>query len=378
MPGSTEPTAAIRRVILTPGIAAVAFTVLVLLLLGQAVHLMVLLFIAVLIAVYLAAFTDAAMARTGWSRPWAFAAAIIATLLALWGLEALLVPPVIEQTRALVAGLPGYITAWQDWLGRLVVQFPALEPLVGGDRQREVVDTIISQTESMVGGIFPRVFDFAHSIVNVVSVSVMAIYMARTPKLYTDLIVSLTPPRHREVACDVLRACGVTLRHWVFAQLFNMAVLGALTTIGLLALDVPYWLAFGIFAGLAAIVPFFGTLVSTVLPALFVLDRGATAIVLVTLLGVVVHVIEGNVVAPMVFQRGVNLPPVLTIMAVLVVGSLVGPIGLVVAVPLLAVLLVLVRRILQVQIYGDPLVPVLADAPSPSPTRSTEAAGGGS
>lgn len=359
--------AAPRRVLLTPGLAAVVLTVLVLLLLWKAIHLFVLLFVAILIAVYLAAFTDAIMARTRWPRPASFAACIVATLLVLWGIEALLVPPVIEQTRALAFGLPRYIEAWQDWLGRLIVRFPALEPFAGGERQREIVDAIVSQTESMVGQIFPQVFNIVHGLINVVSVAVMAIYLARNPKLYTDLVVSLTPPAHREVARGVLTACGVTLRHWVFAQLFNMAVLGALTTIGLFLLDVPSWLAFGIFAGLAAIVPFFGTLISTILPALFVLDRGLTAVVLVTLLGVVVHVVEGNVVAPMVFQRGVNLPPVLTIISVLIVGSLVGPIGLIVAVPLLAVLLVLTRRVLQVRVYGDPLVPVLADTrPKPS------------
>ncbi len=367
-PGAGDPTAAPRRVILTPGLAAVVVTVLVFLVLGKAVHLLILLFVAVLIAVYLSAFTDAIMSRTGWRRPWAFAAAIVATLLALWGIEALLIPPVIEQTRALIAGLPRYVAAWQEWLGRLVVRFPALEPFVGGERQGEIVNAIVAQAESMIGSVFPKVFDLAHGLINVVSVGVMSIYLARSPKLYTDLIVALTPPKHRDVARDVLHAAGVTLRHWVFAQIFNMVVLGVLTTIGLLILDVPYWLAFGIFAGLAAIVPFFGTLISTILPALFVLDRGPTAVVLVTLLGIVVHVVEGNVVAPMVFQRGVNLPPVLTIMSVLIVGSLAGPIGLIVAVPLLALLLVLIRRILQVRIYGDPLDPVLADRSLVPPT----------
>jgi predicted PurR-regulated permease PerM len=130
-----------------------------------------------------------------------------------------------------------------------------------------------------------------------------------------------------------------------------------LTAIGLWILDVPSWLAFGIFSGLAAIVPFFGTLLATILPALFVLDHGATTVVLVLLLGVVVHIIEGNVIAPLVFQRGVHLPPVLTIMSVLVAGSLIGPIGLVVAVPALAVALVLIRKILVEQVYRDPPSP---------------------
>ncbi len=356
--------AAIRRVKLTPGIAAIVLTGLGLYLAGSASQLLLLLFIAILIATYLGAFTDAIVGRTGWPRPVAFTGAIVATVLVLWGVEALLAPPVIEQTRQLAANLPRYITAWQVWLERMVVQFPALEPFVGGERKQDVIDAIVAQAEGFVTGIFPRVFGIAHALVNVVAVLVMAIYLARQPQLYVDLAVQLTPPRHRASTRDILGALGATLRLWVFAQLFNMFMMGSLTAIGLWALDVPYWLAFGIFTGLVTIVPFFGTLVSTILPALFVVDDGPARVAVVVLLGIAVHVVEGNVVAPMVFHKGVKLPPVLTIMSVLVVGTLAGPVGLVVAVPLLAVTLVLVRKILQERIYRDPPEP--ADVPAPS------------
>jgi predicted PurR-regulated permease PerM len=364
--------AGIRFVRLTPGLLALVLTVLALLLAGRAMSILFLLFIAILIAVYLAALTDAIEGRTKWKRGFAFTAALVLTGLALWGVEALLVPPVVQQTRQLIENLPRYATAWQDWLGRMVIQFPALEPFVGGERKQDVIDAVIGQAEGFVAGVFPKVFELLHGLINVVSVLVMAIYFARTPELYTDLAVQWTPPKHRSATREVLRALGETLRSWVFAQLFNMFMMGLLTAIGLWLLDVPYWLAFGIFTGLVAIVPFFGTLVSTILPSLFVLDQGLTKFFLVILLGIVVHVIEGNVVAPMVFHRGVKLPPVLTILSVLVVGTLAGPIGLLVAVPLLAVTMVLVRTILQERIYGDSPPPPQLPPPPPSGTIPTQ------
>src|SRR5439155_1328554 len=108
---------------------------------------------------------------------------------------------------------------------------------------------------------------------------------------------------------------------------------------GLWALGVPYWLAFGIFTGLVAVVPFFGTLVSTLLPALFVVGTGNwTKVLAVIVLGVLVHVIEANVVVPRIMERRLALPPVLTIASVLIMGTLIGVVGLVVAVPVLAVI----------------------------------------
>ena len=134
-----------------------------------------------------------------------------------------------------------------------------------------------------------------------------------------------------------------------------MTTLAALTAAGLWLLDVPYWLAFGIFTGLVAVVPFFGTFVSTLLPALFVLptEGGGVQALLVILLGTVIHVIENQLVIPVIMHRRVDLPPVLTIMSVLICGRLLGPFGLLVAVPTLAVVMVLVRRVLIARIYDD-------------------------
>jgi predicted PurR-regulated permease PerM len=151
----------------------------------------------------------------------------------------------------------------------------------------------------------------------------------------------------------VLRDLADALRSYIVAQLLAMAILGSFTALGLYILNVPYWLTFGIFTGLVAVVPFFGSLLSTILPALIVLGTpgGGTRALLVILLGVIVHLFEGNVVAPLVMSHKVELPPVLTIMAVLVIGKLLGPLGLVIAVPMLAAMMVIVRRILINRIY---------------------------
>src|SRR6185503_148446 len=146
------------------------------------------------------------------------------------------------------------------------------------------------------------------------------------------------------------------LRAWVVGQILAMVLLAALTTFGLWALGMPYFLAFGVFAGVAAIVPFFGVLLSTLLPALFALGAfGVTKALLVAALGVVVHLIEANFVAPVVMERQVNLPPVITIAGVLLIGKIFGLAGLIVAVPILAFVLVLVRHILLGEVYGDPV-----------------------
>ena len=345
---------AVRRIWILPGFTAILVTVLLLWLAGTVADLLLLLFLGILLAVYLSAVTDVLVARTRLPRGAAFAVSIIITVAALVGIGLLLVPPVIEQTRQLIAVLPELVTKWEAGLERVLARVPGMQDtLVPGEHR--ILGVAIEEAERLLGALVPRLFDTLHLAINLVAVLVMAIYFALRPDLYRDLAISVTPPRHREAAHEVINALSETLRAWTIAQLLAMVTLAALTAVGLWLLDVPYWLAFGIFTGLVAVVPFFGTFVSTLVPALFVLptEGGGTRALLVILLGTVIHVAENQLVVPLLMHRKVDLPPVLTIMSVLICGKLLGPFGLLVAVPTLAVVMVLVRRVLIGRIYQD-------------------------
>jgi predicted PurR-regulated permease PerM len=281
------------------------------------------------------------------------------TIAALVGIGALIVPALVDQTRALIAKLPDYSAAWKERLGRLAQDFPVLQPLFTPEKQAAFVGSALDQVQGIVSGIVPKVFNVVTFFIDVASTLAMGLYLALHPTVYREFLISITPPRMRAATADVFHALGQTLRSWVLAQLLTMAVLGALMAIGLKLLGVPYYLTFGIFSGIAAIVPFFGTLISTILPALFVLGGagGPFGALAVLLLGIVVHLIEGNVVAPLIMSRGVHVPPVFSIMAVLVAGKILGPLGLLTAVPALAVVMVLLRKVLIERIYGDVATP---------------------
>ncbi len=325
--------------------------------LGVAAQVFLLLFIAIILSLYLGAVTDFFTTRARLPRRLAFALALAVTLLGIGGFFALLIPPVVEQTTQLIRVLPEYVTSWERSIDRFVARFPA-----GAEFWRPGEHRIFRAIYEEISGAFtdvvPKVVAFVHAFINIFAVVVMSIYLTLQPGVYREWLIALFPPIHRDLVRDVLRELADTLRAYITGMLFAMFVLAVLTAVGLYILQVPYWLTFGVFTGLVAVVPFFGTLVSTLLPAAFVLGGtgfagfgpGAHAL-FVVLLGVIVHAFEANIIAPLVMERKVELPPVLTIMAVLVFGLLLGPIGLVVAVPALATLMVIVRRIVINRIY---------------------------
>jgi predicted PurR-regulated permease PerM len=353
----TAPAAVEQRFRFGPILGATVITVLLIWLFYTVADVLLLLFIAVLVSLFLGSVTDTIVARLPVPRALAFTAAIFLTLGAVYTLGALLVPPVVEQTQQLLSVLPNYVSAWQEALQRLAARFPRL---LGGaaDPQAEIVNALVSQVEGFAAKAFPTVLNVGHQLVNIVSILVMGIYMALYPGLYREWLIALFPPVHRDTVRDVMRDIGTTLKAWIVAQLLAMTVLAALTALGLYILRVPYWLTFGIFVGAVVVVPFFGTLIGTLLPALFVLGgQGVGGIgpgghfMLVVFLGVLVHIIEGNFVLPLITAKRVEIPPVMSMMAVLIVAKLFGVFGVIVAVPMAAVVMVLIRRVVIHRLY---------------------------
>ena len=338
---------------LAPALTTVVLTILGLWMVGSTASIFLLLLLAIIISLYLGAVRDLLVKRAHLPDRLAFFLAIVGTLVAIVGLFALLVPPVIDQTRQLIAVLPEQIEKWEQAIDRFVVtRFPGMGEF-WKPGEHKVLLAVYEQVSTTAGNLVPKVFSFVHVVIEVFAVLVMSIYLALQPGVYREWLIALFPPVHRDLVRDVLRDLADALRSYIVAQLLAMTILAIFTAIGLYLLNVPYWLTFGIFTGLVAVVPFFGSLISTVLPAAFVLGGpgGGTRALMVILLGVLVHVFEGNVVVPRVMSHKLELPPVLTIVAVLVMGSLLGPLGLILAVPMLASVMVIVRRILINRIY---------------------------
>jgi len=343
---------AARRFKFAPILTATVFTVLLLWIAGKVSHVLLLLFLGIMISQYLLALSGVLHRRLRMPEGWSLAAAVFVSLGALALLVWALVPPVIAQTQELVRVLPTYITGWESAIDRLVARVPALAS-VYTPGQHKLILAVYQQVTGQFGNVVPKVIGIVEVAISIFSVFVMGLYLALHPALYREWLIALFPPIHRDLVRDILTECGQSLRAYIVGLLLTMTFLGTLTAIGLSVLHVPYALTFGVFTGIATIIPFFGTLVATALPALFVItapDGGARAL-WVVVVGIAVHLIEGNIVSPHIISKQVDLPPVLTIVWVLIIGTLLGPLGLLVAVPALAVIMVVVRRILLTRVY---------------------------
>jgi predicted PurR-regulated permease PerM len=335
----------------------ILLAVIVVALLVRTVDVLIVVFLAIILAVYLDAVSGFLQRRAGIPPAVGLASAVAVTVGVLVGVVFLIAPAVVTQVQDLIANLPSFLTELDQSINRLFRSIPVLRRGVTEGSAPGLLATSLNEMFGVLrGALVPYLKGGVELIIEGIAVFVMALYLARHPSTYLEGVVALVPPARRRLARVILYDLKLTLHAWVVGQLIAMVLLAALTTLGLWMLGVPYFLAFGVFAGVAAIVPFFGTLFSTLIPALFALGvAGLPKAMAVALLGIGVHLIEANFVAPVVMERQVNLPPVITIAGVLLIGKLFGLTGLIVAVPILAFVMVLIRHILMGEVYGDPV-----------------------
>ena len=180
-----------------------------------------------------------------------------------------------------------------------------------------------------------------------------AVYIAAAPQTYVNGLLSLMPNRWRRHGAVVLKQEGHTLRWWFLGQLMDMAAIGVLTGIGLLFLGVKLSLTLALVAALFNFVPYVGALAGSIPAILVALSDGPQTALYVAALFVVVQTLEGNLIAPLIQRSTVELPPLVTLLSQTVLGTLFGPLGLILATPITAAVLVLVRRVYQEKILGD-------------------------
>src|SRR4051812_13833410 len=171
----------------------------------------------------------------------------------------------------------------------------------------------------------------------------IAAYIGVEPKLYHAGILSLVPVRERDRAEVTLTRLATTLRRWLVTQLIAMVVIGAVTTVFLFFIHVKAALALGILAGVSKFIPIVGSIFAAI-PAIAIAFIDSPHKALVVAIGYfLIQFVENHLLVPVLMKHGVNLPPAMTLGIQALMSVLFGFIGLLVAVPLLAAILTVVR-----------------------------------
>jgi predicted PurR-regulated permease PerM len=255
-----------------------------------------------------------------------------------------LAPTIAEQASELWETFPELLANAQDLAGRLQAALGlgtsfGLDPLNFLDSARNFFSGGTLTTVANVGAGVASVLSYLVVIV------IATIYAVARPRPLVNGFVALFPAGRRQEVREILADMYRTVQRWFVGQLGSMVIIGVLSTVALYLIGVPFALLLGIFSGLVSFIPFVGPLISVIPPVLLALIGTPVDALWVVLAYAIIQTIESYLLQPLIMSRAVSLHPAVVMFALLIMGTLFGFVGVLLAVPLVAALHVLLREL---------------------------------
>ncbi len=309
----------------------------------------VLVFAAILMAIGLRAATRALVGATGVGHAVGLSAVVAAALtafgLAFWFFGSVIGGQLDELIRQVPAGL--------RLLSEAIQARPYARDALEQARGLEIPGMAgwAAGTLAALAGSLARGLGYAFVLFFV------AIYIAAQPRLYRLLALRLVPAGYIFRAEELFNRSEDVLRRWLIGQLIVMSVIGILSGAGLWALGIDAALALGLVGGLLCFIPYIGAVLAAVPATLVALTQSPADALAVIAMYAGVHFAEGNFITPLVQAEATSLPPVLSLVSILALGTLIGPSAALVAAPLTLFLMVAIEVLYVEQALGRSALP---------------------
>ena len=262
---------------------------------------------------------------------------VLAALLVL--LLVCVVPFTIAELEALADMVPTYTKEVADWLNKMQ-RFYSRAALPAGLRQ--VVDETISRVEETVLSYIRSVAEFAVSLFShalaIIIAPILAFYMLRDLALIKKAFTDLLPVSAGRDIVYLSQELDGVLGGFIRGHLLVSLIVGLLSFVGLTVLKIDFALLIGIVAGIFDIIPYFGPVIGALPAVIIAVLESPLKALYVAILFLIIHQLESTIISPKILGERVGLHPLTVIFAILVGGQLAGIVGVLLAVPLAAVL----------------------------------------
>lgn len=292
--------------------------------------------------------------RLGIRRGYAIALTLIGVVIGVGLFLTWVMPPLAVQFSAIVAEFPAAFenvqaqyAQWYTEQGQTIGNFL---PEINIEDLQGVLNNVaawLSSVVAMLGGVL------FNSVLNLLVIIVVSVFLLLEPKGYVRGFLALLPPGYRARALEILVELRLTVTTWMTALTFSITVTALLVTVVLgLVLGVPNALALGVIAGFATIIPNIGAVIPLVPIAIFTLADDPSKLPLVIPAYILIQLTESNILTPSIVKRELNIPAALILIFQLISASLLGFFGVLLAVPLLAIIITLVREVYVYDVLG--------------------------
>ncbi len=333
MEKQTQPSSSFTNKVWTT-VGITAFVVIMLLIIYKTFHVFLLLMASSLIALFFNAVSNRVKKWTGLGNGVSLAVTIV-LIIVLLGLFFWMVGAEAQiQFKEMQEAVPVMIDNAQSYLNKSEIGRKVSDYVSDIENQKKVLPFLQSFFTSSFG-----VFGDLYIVI------FLSIFLSVAPFDYVNGIVNLVPRRGKVKAKQLLENLGTNLQKWMKGAIVSGFVIATFIAIALLILGIDMWLILAIFAGLLTVIPNFGPIIAMIPGVLVALLTSPTLALLVAGSYILSQTIEGNLITPNIQKKLLNIPPALLISFQVLMGTLLGGWGIVLAVPILVIVITVVKKL---------------------------------
>jgi predicted PurR-regulated permease PerM len=314
-------------------------------------------------------------------KPAAIAIVFVALLVVIALLIVIVVPLTVEQTQTLASNLPGYAATTQDWISGLETSleqhFPQLNlPTNGINVQKIGTEQVTAVVTGVVSGVGAIAINTATGFFVAFSAVILSIFFLLNDSQIAEGFASMFPPKRRETARNLAAEVTTLFGSYISGQVIVSAITGAVITLVTALFGFKFSLIIGIISAIAYAIPIIGMLIAQIVAIPMSIPQGWGVVIGVQVTMFVMARISDNVLVPKIMGASVGVSPIVAFFAVFAGGELFGIPGLILGIPVAALLKILWRYFVAPWIqsqYREPQPLPAAPAAMPLPQEESAA-----
>jgi predicted PurR-regulated permease PerM len=309
-------------------------------------------FLMAIVIAYILNPTVMRMERKGISRGVSILLMYLGVFLLIVSSSVFFIPNLISNTKELMVTLPEIIDKYQTMFNNFV-------SIIRSSRWSEDIKSVLfreiqnnaTAAQNYITDVLSRSLTTLIGAVTLISdlflAMIIAYYFIKDKELFKSGFLFLVPRKWRNGLIKTGREVNSILANFVQGQLLTALIIGLLETIGLIIVGVKYSFVLGIIGGIANVIPYFGPVIGAIPAVALALIQSPVKALWTALVFIIIQQLDNSFISPKIIEGRLGLHPVTTILAVLVGGQFFGILGMLISVPIAAVLKVLIKRTIE-------------------------------
>lgn len=266
------------------------------------------------------------------------------------------VPQLVESVTGLVNDIPKYMYDMRILLEQTLKETDINPEYMGliNEKLTEITNWLIQLFTNLLPIIGGVVMTFASSVWNIILGIIVSVYLLVDKEKFFALgkkvTVALFNEKHSNIILELANRTNLTFGKFIGGKIVDSAIIGVLTFVILTIFNMPYTILISVIIGITNIIPFFGPFIGAIPSAIIILFVSPIKALWFVIIILVIQQLDGNVIGPKILGDSIGISAFWILFAILVAGKLFGLVGMIIGVPMFALIYSVIKDIIELRL----------------------------